>query len=253
MTMATRNLTLRLALLVAAGILVAGAVALVRFPVAPSAAEWMAVTAAATAALLGFTISAIYIRLFRRSPAISVFFVTWYLLLLVLDAVKIAQLILPVVGWPQFAPLVSRVSLFGHILGVMALFGGGLYAGGVRMQRHGTAMGVATLIAVGMSWMIPVDTAVLPPNLVYPAGLRSSLDATLLLLVVVSVINYLQAVITRQEWRRLVGVVAVAMIASGREMLFYLTSPVAVVVAAALLIAGAILFAAQNYRDLLLN
>jgi hypothetical protein len=135
----------------------------------------------------------------------------------------------------------------------MALFGGGLYAGGVRMQRHGTAMGVATLIAVGMSWMIPVDTAVLPPHLVYPAGLRSSLDATLLLLVVVSVINYLQAVITRQEWRRLVGVVAVAMIATGREMLFYLTSPVAVVVAAALLIAGAILFAGQNYRDLLLN
>ncbi|MFW5826816.1 MAG: hypothetical protein ACOCU4_01925, partial [Alkalispirochaeta sp.] len=139
------------------------------------------------------------------------------------------------------------------VTGVMALFGAGLYAGGLRMQRHGTAILVGGIIAVALSWSIPIDTSVLPDHLVYRAGIRSSLQATLFLLLAVAVVNYVQASINNGNPRQLISAGAIAALAMGRELLFYRVEPVWLAVGSLLVVTGGIVFAGQNYRDFLLS
>lgn len=202
---------------------------------------------------LGFVLAAAYLRLFRRTPSLSVFFVTWFFLMMIMDVFKLGMVFLPVAPWPQLGSEFSRAVTFGHVTGVMALFGAGLYAGGLRMQRHGTAILVGGIIAVALSWSIPIDTSVLPDHLVYRAGIRSSLQATLFLLLAVAVVNYVQASINNGNPRQLISAGAIAALAMGRELLFYRVEPVWLAVGSLLVVTGGIVFAGQNYRDFLLS
>lgn len=261
MTLAARNLSLRFAfvVLVAVGIGVAAAYILVlNGTIGTGAADVtveqiLASGGALLTAVLGLLLAAIYLRLFRRTPSLSVFFVVWFFLAMTLDVLKLAQLVLPFTALPQFAPAVSRLTVFGHIAGVMALFGAGLYAGGVRMQRHGTAMLVVGLIALGLAWSVPIDTAELPEHLVYRAGVRASLQSTLALLLVVAVVNFVHAALNNGNPRQLLSALAVALLAAGRELLFYRIEPWWIVAGAGAVITGGILFASQNYRDFLVS
>jgi hypothetical protein len=261
MTLTGRNQSLRLALFLVTPVVAAVVVALSRAvrvglgaaPINLSIDQLFAVTGALVSVGLGLIFVAVYLRLFRRTPSLSVFFVIWFFLSMAIDVSKLGQVILPGSPWPQLVPVVSRVSIFGHIIGVMALFSAGLYEGGVRMQRHGTAMFVAVLLAVGLSWSVPIDTSVLPPHLVYPAGMRASLRATLVVLLVVAVVNYLEAAISSGNPRQLSAAAAVFLLATGREVLFYQTAPLWIVLGAAAVLAGGILFAVHNFRDFLVS
>lgn len=209
--------------------------------------------AALATGLAGLLSSALYLRLFRRTPSLAVFFVIWFFLAMVPDVLKLLQLVLPYSSWPQLAPAVSRMGLLAHLLGVMALFAAGLYAGGVRMQRHGTAIFIAGLIALALSWSIPIDTATLPPHLVFSAGIRSSMRVTIILFLVLAVLNFLQAGISAGGARRYGSAAAVAALAVGRELLFYSVDLVVLIVGMGLFLAGMALFAVLNYRDFLLS
>ncbi|MEX2444921.1 MAG: hypothetical protein WD492_15075 [Alkalispirochaeta sp.] len=261
MTLTGRNQSLRfaLAVLVLVTVAVAGAFgialqgALFFTQLQLSLDVLLAVTGTFITVGLGFVLSAAYFRLFRRTPALSVFFVTWFFMLMILDVLKLGMVFLPESPWPQLASEFSRAVTFGHVTGVMALFGAGLYAGGLRMQRHGTAMLVGGIIAVALSWSIPIDTSYVPDHLVYRAGIRSSLQATLFLLLVVAVINYVQASINSGNPRQLISAVAIATLAVGRELLFYRVEPIWMGIGAFLVVVGGIVFAGQNYRDFLLS
>jgi ABC-type multidrug transport system fused ATPase/permease subunit len=261
MTLTGRNLALRFStvvlVLVFAAVILAfvGAIRGVwQFsPTRISVNELLAIIGASVSAGLGLILAVIYLGLFRRTPALSVFFVTWFFLTMVFDIFKFGQIILPASPWPQFTAEVSRAGIFGHISGVMAIFAAGLYAGGVRMQRHGTAMIVACMIALGLSWSIPVDTGVLPTNLIHRAGIGTSLQATLVLLIAVSVVNFVHAALDSGNLRGLVTAAAVALVATGREILFYRVEPLWIVLGAAGVLAGGIIFAGQNYRDFLVS
>ncbi len=213
----------------------------------------LAVTGTFITVGLGFVLAAAYLRLFRRTPSLSVFFVTWFFLMMIMDVFKLGMVFLPVAPWPQLSSEFSRTVTFGHVTGVMALFGAGLYAGGLRMQRHGTAILVGGIIAVALSWSIPIDTSALPDHLVYRAGIRSSLQATLFLLLAVAVVNYVQASINNANPRQLISAGAIAALAVGRELLFYRIEPVWLGVGALLVVTGGIVFAGHNYRDFLLS
>tara|TARA_B100000614_G_scaffold125012_1_gene111804 strand:- start:147 stop:932 length:786 start_codon:yes stop_codon:yes gene_type:complete len=261
MTLTGRNLSLRVAftglVLISVAVVVAFVGAAngkyVPTPVRLSIDELLAVSGALLAAALGVSMAAVYLRLFRRTPSLAVFFVIWFYLAMVVDVLKLVQVVLPSTPWPQFGPAISRIGVFGHVTGVMALFAAGLYAGGVRMQRHGTAIFVACVIAFGLSWSIPIDTSFLPSHLVYRAGVRASLQATLILLLVVSVVNFVQASINNGNPRQLLSALAIALLATGRELLFYRIEPVWLATGAVSILVGGILFAGQNYRDFLLS
>jgi hypothetical protein len=261
MTLTGRNLALRFAaaflVLVFVGVLVVFVGALrgawLFSPTRISVNELLAIIGASVSAGLGLLMALVYLGLFRRTPALSVFFVTWFFLTMAFDVFKYGQIILPASPWPQLTAEISRVGIFGHLTGVMAIFAAGLYAGGVRMQRHGTAIIVASLIALGLSWSIPIDTGSLPANLIHRAGIGTSLQATLVLLIAVSVVNFVHAAVNSGNPRGLITAGAVALLATGREILFYRVEPLSMALGAVAVLAGGILFAGQNYRDFLVS
>lgn len=213
----------------------------------------VALVGACVTVVLGFLFSGVYARLFRRSPSIPVFFLTLFFLSITLDITKLAQLVV-VVGSPQnFSLLVGRATIFGHIVGVMALFVAGLYAGGIRMQRHGTVVFVGVLIALSLSWLIPVDTSYLPDHLVYPAGVKASFQSALVVFQLLAVLNFTQAAIVNQNPRMVVTAVAVALLAAGREILFFSVDPIWIVVGGSAVVIGGVVFTGQYYRDFLVS
>lgn len=261
MTLAGRNTTIRTVLVFCFLLSVGVVYALVRsFRGADTNAlielrfvQLVAIGGTTVSVLLGALFAILYVRLFRRSPSIPVFFITFFFLSMMLDVSKIGQVVVLSSRWPQLSPLVARVSIFGHIIGVFSLFAAGLYSGGIRMQRHGTVLFIGFLIAFSLSWLIPVDTSYLPDHLVYPAGVRASLEIALVGILVLAVVNFVQAAITNQNVRLLLTAGAVAAMAVGRELLFYFADPLWIIVGGALTVIGSSVFTGQHYRDYLVS
>ncbi len=203
--------------------------------------------------VLGFLFAGTYSRLFRRSPSIPVFFMTLFFLSMTLDATKLAQIVVASGSSQHLSLILGRVSIFAHVVGVLSLFAAGLYAGGIRMQRHGTVVFVGLLIAFSLSWSLPVDTTFLPDNLVYPAGVRESFQASLIVIQVLAVLNFIQASISNRNPRMLVTALSVVLLAAGRELLFFLVDPLWIIVGIGAVIFGGVVFTGQYYRDFLVS
>lgn len=261
MTLIARNVTIRSVLLLCLTLTAVLTVLFVRaitgaggrIAIELRIVQFFAVGGTAVTVFLGFLFSALYVRLFRRSPSIPVFFVSFFFLAMTLDITKIAQIIVAFGRLPHLSTFVARASIFGHIVGVLSLFAAGLYSSGIRMQRHGTVILVGVIIAFSLSWLIPVDTSYLPDHLVYPAGIRASLEAALIVILVLAVVNFVQAAIMNQNPRQVITAAAVAAMAVGREILFYSADPVWIILGGGGVIVGATIFTGQYYRDYLVS
>ncbi|MDA3950019.1 MAG: hypothetical protein PF508_12480 [Spirochaeta sp.] len=261
MTLAGRNTTIRTVLFLCIGVNIGVAYALFRtFRGADATTlidlrflQLVAIGGTTVSVLLGALFAILYVRLFRRSPSIPVFFLTFFFLSMMLDVSKVGQVVVLSSRWPHLSPVVARGSIFGHIVGVFSLFAAGLYSGGIRMQRHGTVLFIGFLIAFSLSWLIPVDTSYLPDHLVYPAGVRASLEVALIGILVLAVVNFVQAAVSNENPRLLVTAGAVAALAVGRELLFYYADPLWIIVGGALVIIGSSVFTGQHYRDYLVS
>lgn len=219
----------------------------------PDPDQWRAIGGAVMTAVIAFIAAIVYMRLFRRSPSVPIFFVVLFFVFTMLDVTKLGQVMVPETAWRVYSPVLARVSIFGHISSVLALFAAGVYASVARMQRHGTVLLFGMMIAMGLSWAVPIDVLYLPRNLVYTAGLQPSLDSMIQVVVVLAVLNFVQAAVVGRDRRQMMSAGAVALIALGREILFYRTEPVWLVLGPVLFAGGAILFAVENYRDYLVS
>ncbi len=218
-----------------------------------SVSQILASAGATITIILGLLLSVIFARLFRSSPSIPVFFVTFFFILLMVDGFKFAQILAVSRARPDLSVLFSRFLIGGHLLGVISLAGAGLYAGSARLQRHGSAIAVVIAVVAILAASVPLDAGSLPDHLVHATGLRASLEVVAAIFAGIAVLNFVYAAIHEWSARRLVAAIAVAAIVAGREVLFYLVNPVAIVVGGALLLAGAILFALQYFREQILG
>lgn len=197
--------------------------------------------------------AAAYMRTFRRSPSVTVFFVMLFFLFSCLDVTKAGQIMIPATSWRHFSPILSRVTSFGWIAGTLALFTGALCAGGGALQRHGMSLLAVLAVSLGLSWTIPLDSLVLPDNLVYAMGLRLSVDTVMLVVLFLAVVSFFQAALVVRERRPLFTALAAAFLALGRGLLFYRAEISLIIVGAGLTVLGATVFAVENYRDYLLE
>lgn len=211
----------------------------------------LAGSALMTGSALGM--AAVYLRVFRRSRSIPVFFMVLFLVFAGLDVTKGLQVLIAQSPFPHLGSSVSRVTIFGHLTGALALFGSGLYSGSHRLKWHGTALTLGLFLVAALTWVIPVDTAILPRNLVFPAGFTASLDALTASLFVLAVLSYGEPAVTGRSLRGLVNTGAVVLAVAGRELLYHRTEVASLVVGTVLFIGGTALYAAYNYRDYLVS
>ena len=193
----------------------------------------------------------VYIRLFRRTMTVSLFF-----LMLALTATLFE-------GWKVFAimpqppaidiVLATRLIVAARFSYVFFIFLSALFTTEFVFQRHGT-LAVVVIGAAGLvAWNIPVDVYTILPNAMVRVGLGRSVPAVIYIFIALTVITFIQAGLKNQEGRLLLSAFAVAVLATGHELLFSGSTVVTLLAGTAGMILGGILFGARNYRDEILD
>jgi hypothetical protein len=187
-------------------------------------------------------------RLFRRTSALEIFFFLAFILSLSFDALKIVNYYFTIVHVPAFyGTIITRAVYFGFFLGLFFLFTGSLFSGDLTYQKLGTVLGLVMVFSLALVYSLPVDETVFNINLLYRVGgsdyillVRFGLEALTLLGFGRSA--YLLG--SSEQWC-ICG--AVALLITGRELLFFLLSPPSVAIGIILLISGALFFSKKVY------
>jgi len=184
------------------------------------------------------------LRMFRKTTAPEVFFFSVFVFTLAIDIVKVGQLVILLLQYPpMYGAVLTRVVHFGHFLGIFCLLSSSLYLSGLEYQKTGVVLGIGSLIALTLSYSLPVDLSRLLPNLMNPTGDQTTIQVVVLLLELLVLVNVLYALAAVQERAYLVLLVALTLAMAGREVLLYVAQPVLYGPAAVLLIVGVGLFA----------
>lgn len=198
--------------------------------------------------LVALVTLSLFVRYFRKITAPEIFFFAVFVLSVALDQLKVAQLWLVIANQPQeIGVVVTRTVLFGHIMGIFSLFASSLYVAGVEYQKTGTILGIAALVAFTLAYTIPVDSLVLLPNLLYRTGDERGLQIVSVILYLLVAVNYVYAMITNGAGETGVLLAAMVLVIVGRELLYYLASPLAVILGGVFLSAGTLVFGTRSH------
>jgi hypothetical protein len=188
-------------------------------------------------------------RLFQRASALEIFFFLAFIISLSFDALKIVSYYFTLIHIPAFyGVLITRTVYFGFFLGLSFLFTGSLFSGELTYQKLSTVLGLALVFSLALAYSLPVDETVFQPNLLYRAG---GSDYILLVRVGLEILTLLgfgrsaYLVGSADQWF-ICGSVALLII--GREILFFLSSPISVIAGIILLVCGALLFSRKIYN-----
>lgn len=187
-------------------------------------------------------------RYFLKTSAPEIFFFIVFILSLCFDSLKAVHVLLLVHDVPSYyGVIVTRAVYFGHFAGMFCLLAASLYAVGVQYQKHATALGIAALVAFAVAYIVPVDSLVLYPTLVYRVGNESTIQIILLILSVLIVSSYGTAVLKETTNERAVTALAICLAVIGRELLFVSEGPIGIGMGLALVLAGGAMFGLKNY------
>lgn len=182
-------------------------------------------------------------QFFRKTVSYEIFFFIIFLLSISVDGVRAGQLLFAI--WkipPYFGMILTRINYLGHFMGLFSLFASSLYAMNIQYQKLGTILGLAVFLAFVLSASLPVDSSELYQSLLYKVGFEKGLLIVFVGFELFTLLNYLQAAIVRGSSEYFLIPAAVFMVIAGRELLFFLGSPVTVVIGGVLLVGGTVLY-----------
>jgi len=186
-------------------------------------------------------------RYFLKVSAPDVFFFTLFVLSLSLSGLKSVEVYFLYLNLPTFyGDVITRAIYFGQFFGSFCLLASSLYAAGVQYQKYATVLEVAGLVSFAVAYLVPVDSLGIYPNLLYPVGNESTIDTILLLTSILSILSYLTTI--SGGGTKFSIAVAVTLVVVGRGLLFYLSSPPAIIAGGLSLAGGIALYGIRNYE-----
>lgn len=192
------------------------------------------------------------LRYFRRTNAPEVFLFCLFLISLSGDNFKLALPLLILLDQPPlYGVILTRVIQFCHLFGVFCLFSSTLFTTGMDYQRLGTVAAVALIVALALTYSMPVDSLTLHPNLVYQMGDQLTLQLLIAALAVLSVVNVANAALAHGGEGLSIYAATVVLMFLGREVMFALGGYVASLIGAALLLLGSVTYGVRKYVDYL--
>lgn len=192
------------------------------------------------------------LRYFRRTNAPEVFLFALFLVSISGDNFKLAIPLLIMLDQPPFyGVIVTRVIQFCHLFGVFSLFASTLFATGMDYQRLGNVTVVTFIVALAMTYTMPVDSHTLYPSLVFQMGDQLTLQILVAALAGLSVVNIGSATLVHGSDGFGIYAATVLFMYAGRETLFLLPGFLVSLVGAAVLVAGAATYGIKKYVDYL--
>jgi hypothetical protein len=212
--------------------------------------EFDSVRASAFAVLLAALYStlclAFVLASFRKTVSSEIFFFSFWVLSLALEAGRLLIFRFSAEGAPlSWTILATRVVLGARIVGLLAFFAAGLYAAGFRDEKLGTAVGFILVAGWAIAGAMPIDTGNYEPVLMLRPGYRDMATALAVMAGLGTVLNLFHASFVSGEkaWR--VASVGAALAFAGQFLVESQWHPAAIAVGAALLGVGSWLFVSR--------
>lgn len=187
-------------------------------------------------------------RLFRRTASLEIFFFLTFIVTLSFDALKILQLLFIEENIPAYyGAIITRMVYFGYFLGLLSVFASSLYSGDVHYQKMGTILGIVLALSFSLAYSLPVDITVFHPNLLYRVGGEDYIILVRFGLEVLTLFGFGRSAFlsgSSEQWY-ITG--SIALVILGRELLFFLSSPLFITAGFAFLAAGALMFSRKSY------
>jgi hypothetical protein len=185
---------------------------------------------------------------FRKTVSSEMFFFIFFVISISLEAAKIAQLVvLAQNAPPYYEVVVTRAVYFGRFFGVFCLFTAGLYATGIDYQRFEVVLGISLLLAFTLAFSIPVSSESILPTMLNCLGSRGQVFAVFFALEIFSVVNFTLAAFLKRNRDYLWMALGLLMVIVGKDVLFFLVSPIPDALAALVLVGGTILFGHRTH------
>lgn len=184
--------------------------------------------------------------LYRRTDSAELLFLMLFCLSLCPEAWRLGNLIFSALGLSQYLTVViTRLVLFSRFFGLLCLLVASLYAVGMKYIQYPVLIGGMAVLAFSLAGVLPLDTSLYEPTFLYKLGDRQGYLFVRLILALLMVINFVAAARVRRSRRFAVAAVAAFLLFAGRELLQYGIAPLPIVLGAAALIAGFVVFVRQ--------
>lgn len=196
--------------------------------------------------LVFILISGIMLRiLFKKTASPELFFYTIFLFSFSFESFRILNIFFYFYQTPlYFCIFNSRLVYFGRIFGILSIFCSSLYAVEIKYQKFNILISVSILLALILAYSLPMDSTILLTNFLYRLGDEVGIFFLNYAFVFFIILNFLIAAIKRQK-RFFYIVLAVFIVLSGRELLFFIANPAMIIINLFLIAGGTILFSRQ--------
>jgi len=194
--------------------------------------------------VVGVAVSA---RLFRRVSSAEIYFMTLFLMTLSVELLRIGQPLAEVADMPiHVGGLITRIVLFGRLVGAFSLFAAGVYSAGADYPRIGTVTALLVLLAFLIVYFVPVDSERMNATFVHMTGGREGIDLMLGFLSLGTIANYAIAWSRGHRERGGSIALAIAAVVVGKLLVLHVPTLAPLAVGAGLLIAGTASFILVN-------
>ena len=131
-------------------------------------------------------------RLFRRVSSAELYFVMLFLMFLSPELARLARPLVGALDMPAYMGVqITRVVLFGRLMGALALFVAGIYSAGADYPRIGGATLLLAAISFLVVYLVPVDSHRMNATFVHVTGGGEAIDLMLAFLAVGTIVNCL--------------------------------------------------------------
>lgn len=200
------------------------------------------------AAFAAGALAAILAR-FRTTVSAEVFFFALWAVSFAVESLRPLLPKLAVSGAPLDAQLLAaKALLWAHYSGSLSLLAAGLYAAGLRNERHLGVAALAAGAALGLVSMIPVNTGVWLPNLALQAGYAALNRGYRLAIAAMTVGSFIVAARVRSDRAFVWGALALLLCLTGSWMLEAMPGAAFLLPALACMGAGAGLFIVKMHK-----
>jgi hypothetical protein len=137
---------------------------------------------------------------FRKTVSAEIFFFSFWIASLSFEVLRLAIYVMAARGFPDSFQVAATKVLFGaRYAGTLSIFMSGVYATGLRNEKHGGNILIILAASVGLAVMMPLNTGAYLHTLELRPGYRSLNEWFFHALGIMSVLNYLGSIHVRGE------------------------------------------------------
>jgi hypothetical protein len=195
--------------------------------------------------VFSFSFGLAFRSLFKRIASPEVFFFSLFLSLLSLESFRLLNLFFRL-SWNFVFPgiICSRIVYFGRFFGLLCFLLSSLYSIEVKYQKYGNLLGVAFILSIILTYIVPLDSSVFLSTFLYKLGDEMGVFIIYFGLSFIILINFIVATIMRQR-RFIYIVIASIFILVGRDFFSFNINPLTLVLGFISILSGTILFYVQ--------